>query len=295
MQHTQTAAHLTPDELQARRTRIRLRDRYTGEEIQPGHIWKTPTAAEVYRECRLTPDGRFWVRTETLASHRTGVLTEHDPEEFNAYGEEVYDAETVALTIEAAAGHILRCGWSPYEHDDQECDGTPAHRCPASLETALSLAATGRPAYSCGPGIDLFEAARDVIETHLQAQLPDYDYNPDRSAEEVADFLRTMAEWLRAGHLPLTEGQDTAPVPKSQRDEIHRTAEFHPARADEPGTLPSLEVAGAMVFVYVTDSGELAISVDLETINSALTGPDGTTVPLHVSVQGTTVYRATSP
>jgi hypothetical protein len=76
-------------------------------------------------------------------------------------------------------------------------------------------------------------------------------------------------------------------------DRFHRTARFWPARRDEPGTLPALQVAGVVVFAYLDldrDGVTLRISVDLDTVHRALLRPDRT-VPMHVTVQGDTVFR----
>lgn len=74
-------------------------------------------------------------------------------------------------------------------------------------------------------------------------------------------------------------------------DALNRAATFWPARPEEPGTLPALEVAGVMVFAYLTEAGELLVSVDLDTASPVLTSPRQT-VPLRITVQGTTVYQA---
>jgi hypothetical protein len=50
-------------------------------------------------------------------------------------------------------------------------------------------------------------------------------------------------------------------------------------------TLPAVQVAGAMVFVYVKD-GKLCVSVDLDEAGAFSPDP----VPLEIAVQGTTVF-----
>ena len=75
------------------------------------------------------------------------------------------------------------------------------------------------------------------------------------------------------------------------RRRLHRTARFWPARRDEPASLPALQVAGVLVFAYIdSEQAVLRVSVDLDTTHRALLRPEGT-VPLHITVQGTTVFR----
>ncbi len=84
------------------------------------------------------------------------------------------------------------------------------------------------------------------------------------------------------------------PVSETLREKYHRAARFWPAHRDDPdGQLswPALEVAGAIVFVYV-DGNTLRVSVDLDTPHRGIVERPGTrsTVPLHITVQGTTVF-----
>ncbi|MEU4587750.1 hypothetical protein AB0F92_37810 [Kitasatospora aureofaciens] len=53
------------------------------------------------------------------------------------------------------------------------------------------------------------------------------------------------------------------PVSNALREKYHRTARFWPAYREEKGKLswPALEVAGALVFVYV-DGNTLRVSVE---------------------------------
>ncbi|MCW2901006.1 MAG: hypothetical protein JWO67_3271 [Streptosporangiaceae bacterium] len=51
------------------------------------------------------------------------------------------------------------------------------------------------------------------------------------------------------------------------RHRFHLTARFWPARRNEPGTLPALQMAGVFVFAYLDrDGATLHISVDLDTV-----------------------------
>jgi hypothetical protein len=57
---------------------------------------------------------------------------------------------------------------------------------------------------------------------------------------------------------------------------------------------PCMQVAGALVFAYVRD-GALVVSVDLDTAEPGTFAMYGDNcVPVHVTVQGTTVFEASS-
>ena len=63
-------------------------------------------------------------------------------------------------------------------------------------------------------------------------------------------------------------------------------------QVDDEAGLPCVEVAGALVFVYVKD-GELVISVDLDTVDANLSRSDpDRTVPIRVHVGDTEVFHA---
>ncbi|MFI9771852.1 hypothetical protein ACIHJG_34060 [Streptomyces sp. NPDC052415] len=83
--------------------------------------------------------------------------------------------------------------------------------------------------------------------------------------------------------------------PQPLHHELHRAARFWPANVagfDGEETLPVLELGGVFVFVYLDPvSAELLVSVDLETVDQRLVRPDET-VPMHITVQGDTVFRA---
>jgi len=106
------------------------------------------------------------------------------------------------------------------------------------------------------------------------------------SAEQAARAMRALVRPER-DELPARQ------LSARLRSRFHRTARFWPARRDEPGTLPALQVAGAMVFVYLDENtSELRVSVDLDTVHRALLRPGGDhTVPLRITVQGETVFR----
>ncbi|MFJ1757614.1 hypothetical protein [Kitasatospora sp. NPDC088134] len=77
-------------------------------------------------------------------------------------------------------------------------------------------------------------------------------------------------------------------------EKYRRTARFWRAVQDEPdGPLspPALEVAGAFVFTYV-QGNTLVVSVDLDTVHKGLVEHPATAarVPLHITVNGTTVF-----
>lgn len=77
--------------------------------------------------------------------------------------------------------------------------------------------------------------------------------------------------------------------------ELHHAARFWPVEAagyDGEDTLPALEEGGVFVFVYFdSEAAEFQFSIDLDTVDPRLTRPDGT-VPMHITVQGDTVFRA---
>lgn len=107
------------------------------------------------------------------------------------------------------------------------------------------------------------------------------------SAGQAERALRGLLGWEQS------EGRPARRVSARLRARFHRTARFWAARRDEPGTLPALQVAGAMVFVYLDEnSSELRVGVDLDTVHRALLRPGGDhTVPLRITVQGETVFR----
>ncbi|WP_052391473.1 hypothetical protein [Streptomyces sp. NRRL B-24484] len=88
-------------------------------------------------------------------------------------------------------------------------------------------------------------------------------------------------------------------VSTALRERYHRTARFWPARRGELGdsslSWPAIQMAGVIVFTYV-DENTLVVSIDLDTVHRGLVERPGTTatVPLHVMVQGTTVFYAPS-
>ncbi|MCC9309902.1 hypothetical protein LN042_22990 [Kitasatospora sp. RB6PN24] len=82
--------------------------------------------------------------------------------------------------------------------------------------------------------------------------------------------------------------------PKRLRRRIHRSATFHPYDPGEPSSLPALEIGAVLVFAYLDEEdGHLRISVHEDEADPALLGPDGR-VPIHVTVEGETVYCSTA-
>ena len=55
---------------------------------------------------------------------------------------------------------------------------------------------------------------------------------------------------------------------------------------------PAVEVAGVLVFAYVTTDGVLRVSVDLDETEPWLTRGPHRLVPMEISVNGTAVYTA---
>ncbi|MFH8257618.1 hypothetical protein [Streptomyces roseolus] len=80
--------------------------------------------------------------------------------------------------------------------------------------------------------------------------------------------------------------------------ELHHAARFWPVEAagyDGEDTLPALELGGIFVFVYIDpETTELRVSIDLDTVDQRLVRHDDPheTVPMHITVQGDTVFHA---
>jgi hypothetical protein len=70
-------------------------------------------------------------------------------------------------------------------------------------------------------------------------------------------------------------------------DRANRDATLHPVT--DPGTLPAVDVAGAMVFAYFDASGTLCVSVSLDTVAADATDDRGC-VPMRVTVGDTDVF-----
>ena len=70
-------------------------------------------------------------------------------------------------------------------------------------------------------------------------------------------------------------------------DDYNNAAEFLPKTG--AFEVPALQVAGAMVSVYIDRSGTLTVSVDLDEADQAIQTPRET-VPMRITVQGETVF-----
>ncbi|MFJ5951351.1 hypothetical protein [Streptomyces noursei] len=110
-----------------------------------------------------------------------------------------------------------------------------------------------------------------------------------RLATRITKIRTSMTNWI---------GRNTPSAPQPLHHELHAAARFWPVESagfDAEDTLPALELGGVLVFVYFdSDSAELRVSVDLDTVDQRLVrhdDPDGT-VPMHITVQGETVFRA---
>jgi hypothetical protein len=81
---------------------------------------------------------------------------------------------------------------------------------------------------------------------------------------------------------------------RQRRDRAaNMNARFLPQRDDDES--PALDVAGALAIMYVKD-GELYLGVDLETADPAIYRMYGDQqIPLHITVQGDTVFQAAGP
>ncbi|MFF7953925.1 hypothetical protein [Streptomyces griseorubiginosus] len=110
-----------------------------------------------------------------------------------------------------------------------------------------------------------------------------------RLATIITKIRTSMTKWF---------GRSTPSAPQPLHRELHRAARFwpvEPADFDEEDTLPALELGGVLVFVYLdSDSAELQVSVDRYAVDQRLVRHDDPdeTVPIHITVQGETVFRA---
>ncbi|MFH0246069.1 hypothetical protein ACGRHY_27465 [Streptomyces sp. HK10] len=109
-----------------------------------------------------------------------------------------------------------------------------------------------------------------------------------RRIAAITTTIRTaMTRWFDRRASPSTE------LPPHR--ELHQATRFWPAEAagyDGEDTLPALEERGVLVFIYFdSDASELQFSIDLDTVDPRLARHDGT-VPMHITVQGDTVFRA---
>lgn len=119
-------------------------------------------------------------------------------------------------------------------------------------------------------------------------------------AKSVMLRIRRLATTIETACTLITTrfGRSAPSAPEPLHHELHRAAKFWPVEAagfDEDDTLPALEMGGVLVFAHLDAStSELRISVDLDTVDERLVRPNdpGMTVPMHITVQGTTVFHA---
>jgi hypothetical protein len=78
-------------------------------------------------------------------------------------------------------------------------------------------------------------------------------------------------------------------ITPSYADHANRDAEFIPADPDDPTTLPSVQVGGAQVFVYIDPDDGLRISVHLDQTAPDLVTQNGT-VPMRIVVGDDDVF-----
>lgn len=110
----------------------------------------------------------------------------------------------------------------------------------------------------------------------------------NRGAHRLLAAVRTAFTRLLARPRP---GLIAEPLDR----ELNRKARFWPADPDDEDTLPVVDYGGLLVFVYRdAESKEVQVSVDLDTVDPRLLlrGVPGGLVPLHITVQGETVYRS---
>ncbi|WP_435060338.1 hypothetical protein [Streptomyces sp. bgisy060] len=119
-------------------------------------------------------------------------------------------------------------------------------------------------------------------------------------ANSVMPRVRRLAAIIATIRTAITQRLDrsTPPTALPLHHELHHAARFWPVEAagfDGEDTLPALELGGVLVFVYLDpESAELRVSVDLDTVDQRLVRHDDPdeTVPMHITVQGDTVFRA---
>jgi hypothetical protein len=104
------------------------------------------------------------------------------------------------------------------------------------------------------------------------------------------DTTLTYAAWRHENSGTLA---DYEAWQRCNREQVmNERVSFLPAMKEDEK--PCMQVAGALVFAYVRN-GALVVSVDLETAETgtfAMYGSAGDCVPLHVTVQGETVFEA---
>ncbi|MGW3954636.1 hypothetical protein ACWEKM_27725 [Streptomyces sp. NPDC004752] len=117
-------------------------------------------------------------------------------------------------------------------------------------------------------------------------------------AKSVMSRARRLATSITKGRTAMTNwfGRSTPSAPQPLRHELHRAARFWPVESagfDGEDTLPALELGGVLVYLDA-DSAELRVSADLDTVDQRLVRHDDPdeTVPMHITVQGDTVFRA---
>ncbi|MFI5864588.1 hypothetical protein [Streptomyces sp. NPDC051546] len=118
--------------------------------------------------------------------------------------------------------------------------------------------------------------------------------------KSVMPHARRLAAIFAAFRTAVTHrfGRGTPSAPEPLHHELHRAARFWPVEdtgSDGEDTLPAMEMGGVLVFVYLdAESSELRVSVDLDTVDQRLIRHDDPdeTVPMHITVQGDTVFRA---
>ncbi|MFI8265355.1 hypothetical protein [Streptomyces sp. NPDC085665] len=115
---------------------------------------------------------------------------------------------------------------------------------------------------------------------------------------EQADPARSMLRQAEAAAQarrqiePERSQTPTVQLSEALADQLNLAARFYPKDARDPDTLPCVETAGAQVYAYVEPNG-LCVAVHLDTgdIPAELVNRDGT-VPIRITVNGTTVFTA---
>ncbi|MFD3463811.1 hypothetical protein ACFWVM_29195 [Nocardia fluminea] len=105
--------------------------------------------------------------------------------------------------------------------------------------------------------------------------------------ESVWGFYMTEAERDYMLHEARIAADRWTPDPAAVYRRMNEAAQLHPA----VDGYPALEVGGVLVFAYVDQQGTLRVSIDLDTVDSAITSTHET-VPMQIAVQGEQVFAA---
>ncbi|MGY0497099.1 hypothetical protein ACWZHB_01185 [Nocardia sp. FBN12] len=113
--------------------------------------------------------------------------------------------------------------------------------------------------------------------------------DPDEvEVESVWGFYMTDAERDYMLYEARIAADRWTPDPAAAYRRMNEAAKLHPAGDGYPA---ALEVGGVLVLAYVDQQGTLRVSIDLDTVDSAITSTHET-VPMQIAVQGEQVFAA---